>query len=108
MPTSDTIERLYLKNGAVAFFEAIPVNERTANSVADVIIDINGTGAPNNMARDIFRFRLSDGGQLIPYGSDAIENIINDNGCPNGTLAGNNNGASCTNRLVENGFVFDF
>ena len=95
-----------LKNGAVMFFRTW----NAGHAVANVQIDVNGIEGPNVKGRDIFRFFLQDNATLAPFGSQ----IAHDNGggalwtatCPR-----NNNitdGDTCTARLVENNYNFDY
>ena len=98
---------LPLKSGAVMFIRRL---DGEGHTVANVYIDVNGAEGPNVMGRDIFRFFLQDDGTLAPYGSKRANN--NGGGglwttsCPrNGDIT---DGETCTARLVENNYVFDY
>ena len=78
---------------------------------ATVVIDTNGPARPNLRGRDLFLFGITNGGKLIPAGSQiAISSQFGalrstplaENGCPNV------NGFSCTARVVEDGYKIEY
>jgi len=114
----DRIENNYipinLKNGAVMFIRTF--NEANGGEInaADIIIDVNGADAPNTMGRDIHPFYLASNGTMLPCGGQILANAgeMNSwrNSCTDNNLgnAGNWWGVTCTGRLVENNYNFDF
>ena len=112
-----------LKNGAIVSMtinnanindDKVTNNNLTFNKIvaAPVIIDINGSDAPNIWGRDAFWFLLGDDGILYPYGGkiykivyDDIDTYdINDKfGCNDKVKS-----VGCTARLVENNYEVDY
>ena len=85
----------------------------------DVYIDVNGQQGPNVFGRDIFSFYTGDNGVLYPFGSmdvsiyDTNDANIHYWNNPDGALPcirGDNieGGASCTARLVEEGYKMNY
>ena len=124
--SSDTIP-IYLKNGAVMFIRAFGeepnvrpgengenVSDGGFSNAADVYIDVNGATAPNTIGRDIFTFYLTGNGELLPAGGRVIVELGEwskpwQNNCIQGSFGDSDwGGWSCTGRLVENGYVFDY
>ena len=114
----DRIENNYmpinLKNGAVMFIRTFNAAAGGEINAADIFIDENGAAAPNTVGRDLHPFYLASNGSLLPCGgqelADAGEMASWRNTCTNGNLGNNGNwwGVTCTGRLVENGYVFDY
>ena len=113
-----------LKNGAVMFIRMFSDNAVAREgaeghdggnlNAADIFVDVNGTSAPNTVGRDIFGFYLTENGELLPCGGTVLfeagefDRHWRDN-CVPGNLGVNDwGGWSCTGRLVENGYVFDY
>ena len=125
---------IYLKNGAVLFFNdtysASGEGDRDTISnaggslfwvVGNVIIDVNGKKGPNVLGRDIFRFVIGDDGILYPYGGydyavylDAAspEQYFwkNSGAIPSYRCADENlnNGYGCTGRVIEEGYKINY
>lgn len=89
----------------------------------EIMIDVNGSGAPNTIGRDIFYFYLGSDGILYPAGGrdfaiyqKAIANSGSENdiwsvsnsstACTDTVKA--NGGWGCTARLAENGFKVNY
>ena len=114
----DRIENNYLpinlKNGAVMFIRTFNFANGGTINAADIFIDVNGADAPNTVGRDIHPFYLASNGTMLPCGGQILDNEgeMNSwrNSCTNGNLgnAGNWWGVTCTGRLVENNYVFDY
>ena len=116
-----------LKNGATVFVapcrDQNPTNAQRQtiinnggalfNQAASVLIDVNGTNAPNTMGRDIFYFYLGENGILYPVGGrDA--NIFDPAGTPTWETAcpvGGNitwKGYACTGRVISEGYAITY
>lgn len=121
------------KNGATIFirtyaapdnFEeqkdaAIAAGSSYYTNAADVMIDVNGTAAPNTFGRDMFFFQLGENGILYPYGGrdvsrmEGVEGQWSDAGsrfsCTDqdkGTA--NVAGMGCTARLIDEGYQINY
>jgi len=124
--TEDYVEdpMVFLKNGATMFLstaygtdietnDAISEGLSLTNGVADIIIDVNGTGQPNTVGRDLFRFVLGQDGVLYPYGGADVakyrsfngtwETATDDNGCNSSSMSW-----GCTARLISNGYKMNY
>ncbi|MBP3924074.1 type II secretion system protein [bacterium] len=90
-------------------------------SIGNIGIDVNGLKGPNQYGRDIFWFMLTNGGKLVPYGSEKSSIIYSGNTLSNnwkevstlcGTVGepiGNNvTGLGCAGRIIENGWKMDY
>ena len=86
-------------------------------SVGSVAIDVNGPKEPNRWGRDVFAFTIGDDGTLYPYGGTDMVTyasqlggtgwyLANDRTCD--ISSNNSTGLGCTNRVIENGFKFDY
>lgn len=95
----------------------IEENVGLSSIAAEVIIDINGTGKPNTIGKDIFWFALSPEGKLYPKGGKDYAYIKSGNtltwkdssspyACTDS--AKGDYGWGCTARLVENGYKMDY
>ena len=73
------------------------------STIADFHIDINGLNGPNAYGRDLFLFRLTNGGKLIPYGLDIADHYTV-------TCTDNNitDGRACSARVVKDGFKINY
>ncbi len=88
-------------------------------NAADVMIDVNGTSAPNTLGRDIFWFQLGENGILYPCGGKDVDRIENggtweENGRDNCTAANgfgtdaNLKGIGCAARVIEEGYQMNY
>ena len=78
-----------------------------------IYVDVNGVNkAPNTYGRDIFAFRVDDGGAVIPIGGNIERVYMADNvgtswksGCPNDSMPANstNGPLTCTGAIIDNG-----
>lgn len=87
-----------------------------SQSSASIVIDVNGTSAPNTFGRDIFFFELGNNGVLYPWGSvdysvfrfGGRNNVWTgggDTGCTNGSL---DPGLACTGRVIAEGYNMNY
>ena len=119
-----------MKNGAVVFWTTAQAESNQATedqirarggSLIDyaglVIIDVNGTSAPNTVGRDIFRFAIGGNGFLYPCGGSDYaamwpdtHSIWSEQGgedsCLDGAIAGG--GWGCTARVIEEGYKINY
>lgn len=110
IPNGNGYFPVILKSGVVVF---ISINEAAANGIAGwAWIDVNATEPPNTYGRDILSFAIIDDGRLAPIGSQLLHDranfsLWNTAGCcpRNGVLR---QGVTCTARLVENNYNFDY
>lgn len=61
--------------GMAAHFE-IQQNPANIGNIGVALVDINGTGNPNRLGKDIFGFVLDANGMLTPIGSTSISNAL--------------------------------
>ena len=103
-----------LKNGAIMFIRTFNAANGGEINAADIWIDVNGPAAPNTIGRDLHPWYLSSNASMLPCGgqelADAGEMNSWRNTCTNGNFGNNGNwgGVTCTGRLVENNYVFDY
>ena len=64
--------------GMAAHFE-IQQNPANIGNIGVALVDINGTGNPNRLGKDIFGFVLDANGMLTPIGSTSISNALPEN-----------------------------
>lgn len=72
--------------------------------IARIFFDVNGSKGPNRLAKDIFQFGLTNGGQLVPAGSQAYNDNVFSETVPLFTAACNNSvtdGRSCSARVMS-------
>ena len=97
-----------LKNDSVIFIRIGP--SIYPNTAGNIWIDINGPQTPNTYGRDVFMFMIGQNGTLLPMGGQTLANLGADywnsnRGCQTGHIS---QGITCTGRLVENGYEFDY
>ena len=83
-----------------------------------MVIDVNGTSAPNTVGRDLFSFFVGSDGILYPVGGRDValfQGVGDGRWDQNGIYAclpagndGNNVGWGCTARLIDNGYQMDY
>ena len=121
------------KNGATVFirtfaapanFEAqkeaaIAAGSSYYTNAADVMIDVNGTAAPNTFGRDMFFFQVGENGILYPYGGRDVSRIEGVAGtwsdagtrfsCTNESKGtANVAGMGCTARVIDEGYQMNY
>ena len=82
------------------------------NQAAAIVIDVNGSSAPNVIGRDLFYFYLGENGILYPVGG--LDSVVFDagtqsweNACPiNGNITWN--GYACTARVISEGYKITY
>lgn len=95
---------------------AEPWGTTTHTKCATVTVDTNGTKAPNEIGRDLFRFFIMRNGKLMSNASQTSEQnwINNSSGSGNGNWMCNpansswGNGLGCSGRIIDKGWVMDY
>ena len=107
IPAGNRMIPITLKNGSVIFIVVYnPGNDRRTGAI---FIDVNAADGPNTYGRDVFGFNLAEDGVLFPigghneFGFTPWDDVM---GCPRN--GGIRQGISCTGRLVENNYQFDY
>ena len=101
---ANSLRFAFSKQGAIVYLFRIITGNSLDSTIAVFHIDINGLNGPNAYGRDLFLFRLTNGGKLIPYGLD----IANDHytvTCTNNNII---DGRSCSARVVKDGFKINY
>lgn len=99
----------YTKLNATVFIHPntnTPSDENPGTIIKRIYFDINGENKPNTFGKDIFAFGLTNGGRLIPAGTQAYKDVFSEtalstDGCKDNSVT---DGLSCTARIVKEGY----
>lgn len=89
-------------------------NAQTADAdtvIARIFFDVNGEKGPNRLGKDIFQFGLTNGGHVVPAGSQAYNNNVLSETLPlyTETCAGSvTDGRSCSARVMSDGWAIKY
>ena len=119
-----------LPSGSIVFFEKSETTMTAAeeesakekggslfSTAANIVIDVNGSEAPNRIGRDIFCFILGSEGRLYPYGGKDIAVFEGEEGTNTWNVEGSTypcydankgDGEGCTARLIEEGYKMNY